>query len=110
MTGPKYVWVMPGWFDDGWWTTPDPAVDCTQEQMSEAAEGYFTAADLTLSPDPEPGISGINSMEYTEEYDERTNHERPHASNMAPMMFDAIWALALALNETEIDLREMGAL
>ena len=51
------MWLLPGWFDDGWWKTTE-GHDCTIEQMEQVAEGYFSPGDLVRNPNTEPGISG----------------------------------------------------
>ncbi|ELU17592.1 hypothetical protein CAPTEDRAFT_42446, partial [Capitella teleta] len=101
MVGPKYVWFMPGWFDDNWWLVDGGHHDCTVQEMTTAAEGYMAVADLTLSAFEGTGISGLTSTEYWSEFNRLTNYQSPHATNLATQMFDALWAIALALNDNE---------
>ena len=108
MTGTKYVWIMVGWYDDGWWRTRDPAVTCTIEEMDRAAEGYVAAGDVFLNPSGLAGLAGITPTEFLDLYNNRTNYGQPHGSNLVAQMYDAVWAMALALNKTEAHLVAAG--
>ena len=37
LTGPDFVWFLPGWFRANWWAAVDDT-DCTAEEMSEGLE------------------------------------------------------------------------
>ena len=53
MFGPKYVWFFIGWFNDDWFMDQEyldqEGIQCTQEQMVEAAQGHFTTEALMRS-------------------------------------------------------------
>ena len=46
MYGPKYVWFFIGWYEDDWYRNEaklkKEKVNCSVDQMIEAAEGHFT--------------------------------------------------------------------
>ena len=65
--GPKYVWFFIGWYEDNWFknnvTLKEENINCTVEQMKEAAEGHFTTEALQWNQDKSPTISGkVNKL------------------------------------------------
>ena len=76
--------------------------------MEEAAEGYLRVSDLTLNPFGQAGMAGITPAEFMELYNERTNNTHPLGSDLVATSYDAIWAMALALNATETQLIATG--
>ncbi|XP_046559273.1 gamma-aminobutyric acid type B receptor subunit 1-like, partial [Haliotis rubra] len=107
--GSKIVWVINGWFDDFWWLVPDASVDCTPEEMSRAVEGYIAVDRLYISPIEIAAISGITPSQYLAIYANRTNNVNYPGTKAAPMGYDSIWALALALNDTLTELIDTGS-
>ena len=66
--GPKYVWFFIGWYEDNWFknnvTLKEENINCTVEQMKEAAEGHFTTEALQWNQDKSPTISGkVNKLQ-----------------------------------------------
>ncbi len=59
--GPKNVWMIIGWYPDGWYKVGDPKGNCTGEQLMEALQYHFTTEALILKPDDTPSISGMVS-------------------------------------------------
>ncbi len=76
--------------------------------MEQVAEGYFSPGDVTRNPISKPTISGITPEQFDQLYDIRTNYTSPFGSNLVSQAYDAVWAMALALNATENQLIEMG--
>jgi len=37
LTGPDFVWFIPGWFKDKWWTAVD-GTECSAEQMEKSLD------------------------------------------------------------------------
>ena len=74
------------------------------------ADGYFSPGDVTRHPESAPGISGMTPEDFNMLYDQKTNYTSPFATNLVTQAYDAIWAMALALNATENRLIEMGIL
>ena len=66
--GPKYVWFFIGWYEDNWFERStilkEENINCTVEQMQEAAEGHFTTEALQWNQDKSPTISGkVNKLQ-----------------------------------------------
>ncbi|XP_061164182.1 gamma-aminobutyric acid type B receptor subunit 1-like isoform X2 [Saccostrea echinata] len=105
--GKRYVWFLVGWYPDKWYEKPDPEVDCIPVQLKLALEGHFTTeAEIIHQDRLARTVSGMTSAEFKTELDRRLNY-RTDVSGYpeAPLAFDAIWALALALNKTEKNLQ-----
>lgn len=49
----------------------------------------------------ERGISGLTAGEFRGLYNKKTNYTQPYGTNYAPLVFDATWAIAIALNTTQ---------
>ncbi|GFY57616.1 gamma-aminobutyric acid type B receptor subunit 1 [Trichonephila inaurata madagascariensis] len=103
--GRQYVWFLIGWYEDDWYTFIDKAHNCTVQQMKEAVEGHLTTEALMLNQGAEPTISGMTSAQFLERYEEELKKynyigRRPVGYQEAPLAYDAIWAIALALNKT----------
>ncbi|GFX38241.1 gamma-aminobutyric acid type B receptor subunit 1 [Trichonephila clavipes] len=103
--GRQYVWFLIGWYEDDWYTFIDKAHNCSVQQMKEAVEGHLTTEALMLNQGAEPTISGMTSAKFLERYEEELKKynyigRRPVGYQEAPLAYDAIWAIALALNKT----------
>ncbi len=48
MYGPKYVWILVGWYSEQWWLDAENTTDCTAEEVLTAAEGYFATGEILL--------------------------------------------------------------
>ncbi|KAI0216715.1 Gamma-aminobutyric acid type B receptor subunit 1 [Lamellibrachia satsuma] len=102
--GPKHVWVIIGWYPDNWYAQPDPNINCTAEEMKAALEGHFTTEGLMLNQDNTTTISGMTSTTFMEKVEQRIGGTNPLSVTgyvEAPLAYDAVWALALALNNTQ---------
>ena len=53
--GSKYVWLIVGWYNEGWWKERD--VECEGEQLIEAADNMIETLPLPLSTSRKPTIS-----------------------------------------------------
>ncbi|XP_072497619.1 gamma-aminobutyric acid type B receptor subunit 1 isoform X3 [Notamacropus eugenii] len=101
--GKKYVWFLIGWYADNWFRTPDPAINCTEQEMAEAVEGHVTTEIVMLNPENTRGISNMTSQEFVQKLTQRLGSKKAEETGgfqEAPLAYDAIWALALALNKT----------
>ena len=56
----------------------------------------------------EISVSGLSAQEFLDIYNERTNRSQPLGTNFAPNAYDAVWALALALNRTVQKMTALG--
>nr|KAG5705052.1 hypothetical protein BaRGS_018782 [Batillaria attramentaria] len=74
-------------------------------------EGYFTVQNINLDDNVSETIS-LNADEYREryraKYESSRHHIPPVGSDRAPLAYDSMWAIALALNTTEQELRQNG--
>ncbi|XP_071964124.1 gamma-aminobutyric acid type B receptor subunit 1-like [Antedon mediterranea] len=100
--GRNYAWFLLGWYKPRWWEEPDHAIDCTPEQLYQAVEGYFSTEDLPLSIDTDQvTISGLTPNEFEESYMTYSAQEGSDDINdLASYAYDAIWSIALVLNES----------
>ena len=77
--GSKYVWFFIGWYEDNWFEKTsklkEENINCTVEQMQEAAEGHFTTEALQWNQDKSPTISGkvIKDKKYLKSFVPRDN-------------------------------------
>uniref|UniRef100_A0A8B9J949 Gamma-aminobutyric acid type B receptor subunit 1 n=1 Tax=Astyanax mexicanus TaxID=7994 RepID=A0A8B9J949_ASTMX len=109
--GKKYVWFLIGWYADNWFKIKDPAINCTVEQMTEAVEGHVTTEIVMLNPETVRGASNLTSQEFIAQLMSRLGGKNPEETGgfqEAPLAYDAVWALALALNKTVAPLRAKG--
>ncbi|XP_017586884.1 PREDICTED: gamma-aminobutyric acid type B receptor subunit 1, partial [Corvus brachyrhynchos] len=108
--GKKYVWFLIGWYADNWFRIKDPAINCTEAEMAEAVEGHVTTEIVMLNPENTRSISNMTSQEFIEKLQKRLgkNPEETGGFQEAPLAYDAIWALALALNKTSQELVKKG--
>ncbi|EMP33496.1 Gamma-aminobutyric acid type B receptor subunit 1 [Chelonia mydas] len=108
--GKRYVWFLIGWYADNWFRIKDPAINCTEAEMAEAVEGHVTTEIVMLNPENTRSISNMTSQEFIEKLQKRLgkNPEETGGFQEAPLAYDAIWALALALNKTSAELVKKG--
>ncbi|KAG7276577.1 hypothetical protein CRUP_019627, partial [Coryphaenoides rupestris] len=109
--GKKYVWFLIGWYADNWFKIKDPAINCTVENMTEAVEGHVTTEIVMLNPETVKGASNLTSQEFLAALMSRLGGMNPEDTGgfqEAPLAYDAVWALALALNKTVAPLKAKG--
>ncbi|KAG5856616.1 gamma-aminobutyric acid type B receptor subunit 1 isoform X1 [Anguilla rostrata] len=109
--GKKYVWFLIGWYADNWFKIKDPAINCTVENMTEAVEGHVTTEIVMLNPETVRGASNLTSQEFLAQLMSRLGGKNPEETGgfqEAPLAYDAVWALALALNKTVGPLKVKG--
>ena len=106
--GKQYIWFLIGWYEDNWYL-PVPGLNCTKEEMLKAVEGHFTTEALMLNQDLKRTISGTTAPEWLKRFNselksdlgyEITETNKPEGYQEAPLAYDSIWAVALALNKT----------
>ena len=69
---------------------------------------YIPAGSYHLNPTIEPSIGGLNVNEFLDLYNQTVNYELPYGNAYAPSSYDAVWALALALNTTLSRMHNLG--
>ncbi|XP_029975855.1 gamma-aminobutyric acid type B receptor subunit 1 isoform X1 [Salarias fasciatus] len=109
--GKKFVWFLIGWYADNWFKIKDPSINCTVEQMTEAVEGHVTTEIVMLNPETVRGASNLTSQEFLAKLMSKLGGKNPEETGgfqEAPLAYDAVWALALALNKTVGPLKAKG--
>lgn len=56
------MWILPGWYSNFFWRVNLHDVDCTEEQMDQAAEGAFLVVATYFNPIEERGIANLTGM------------------------------------------------
>ncbi|CCD74420.2 Gamma-aminobutyric acid type B receptor subunit 1 [Caenorhabditis elegans] len=105
--GRRYVWFFIGWYADTWYIPPpEEHLNCTAEQMTEAAEYHFTTESVMLSRDNIPAISEMTGMQFQQRLTQYFQKDTANVGGFpeAPLAYDAVWALALAFNCTRNNL------
>ncbi|XP_070531823.1 gamma-aminobutyric acid type B receptor subunit 1-like isoform X2 [Ptychodera flava] len=99
--GRKYIWFIIGWYPDNWYTVRDDKVNCTADQLKEALEGHLTTEVMMLNPDDSVTVSGMTSNDFVTRLLKRIGDPlKTSGYPEAPLAYDAVWALVLALNKT----------
>ncbi|XP_022105910.1 gamma-aminobutyric acid type B receptor subunit 1-like isoform X2 [Acanthaster planci] len=105
MYGAQYVWIVPGWFEAGWWRTPDESITCTLDQMDEVTAYSFgvSAVGLPLAGKRKLSVAGLTTEKYLEALttfagDDADDVAKYTAKSWA---YDSVWSIALALSEAE---------
>uniref|UniRef100_A0A0K0EVM9 IP03705p (inferred by orthology to a D. melanogaster protein) n=1 Tax=Strongyloides venezuelensis TaxID=75913 RepID=A0A0K0EVM9_STRVS len=107
--GRKYVWFLIGWYADTWYLpVRDEQLNCTAKQMEEAAQYHFTTESIMLRKDNKKAISGITGTKFLQRLKKELNTNPAETGGYpeAPLAYDAVWALALALNCTLNNIRD----
>ncbi|ESP00240.1 hypothetical protein LOTGIDRAFT_141127 [Lottia gigantea] len=111
--GKKYVWLLIGWYPDNWYKSKLDSINCTGDQLAEALEGHFTTEAVILHQDSSMTDVGMTAPEFTRRLDEKLRYEKNITDTSlvtgypeAPLAYDAVWAMALALNKTAVRLAE----
>lgn len=112
--GKKYVWLIIGWYPDNWYKqkTKDDRHNCTAEQLQEALEGHLTTEAVIINQNLSAKTDvGMSAGEFTRRLNENLNITDPSLITgypEAPLAYDAVWALAFALDKTASKLAEKG--
>ncbi|KAB0802323.1 hypothetical protein PPYR_04509 [Photinus pyralis] len=117
--GRSNVWFFIGWYEDDWFVNnlEKEGIECTADQMREAAEGHLTTEALMWNQNlNERTISGMTSEEFRvrlndalrEEGYDIDNKRYPEGYQEAPLAYDAVWSVALAFNKTMNHLHKYG--
>ncbi|XP_068233244.1 gamma-aminobutyric acid type B receptor subunit 1 isoform X1 [Palaemon carinicauda] len=114
--GKSYVWFFIGWYEDGWYEQhlEEEGLNCTRQEMRQAAEGHLTTEALMWNKDKEKTISGMSAGDFRLRLNQALidqgyeNQSTPIGYQEAPLAYDAIWSVALALNKTMERLKAIG--
>ncbi|XP_072039595.1 gamma-aminobutyric acid type B receptor subunit 1-like [Amphiura filiformis] len=108
--GRKYVWILPGWFDDNWWRVDNDLIPCTPEEMDTVANGYLSSEVQALADGhASDRISAMSAEDYSSRFDEFVNFSSSRLVGLdhAPYAYDEIWAVALALDKADRELKQL---
>ncbi|PFX29247.1 Gamma-aminobutyric acid type B receptor subunit 2 [Stylophora pistillata] len=98
--GSKVVWIlMAGGYKEQWWGYND--VNCTKEELCKALGNFLSTEALMIGKDNQDTIAGKNIEELRVEYKTelaKTPYKEP--SRHAAFAYDAVWTIALTLNES----------
>ncbi|XP_062986284.1 gamma-aminobutyric acid type B receptor subunit 2 isoform X1 [Elgaria multicarinata webbii] len=100
MFGPKYQWIIPGWYQSYWWEKAIPKLNsshCLGTNLLGAMEGYIGVDFEPLSSKQIKTISGRTPQQYEEEYDQRRGNVEP--SKFHGFAYDGIWVIAKTLQQ-----------
>ncbi|XP_065899518.1 gamma-aminobutyric acid type B receptor subunit 2-like isoform X2 [Dysidea avara] len=112
MAHPEYAWMFFNWYNDNWWTD----VSCTKnDPVTETAIENILLTSLIFDHYPrldeeykdELNVGNISWNYYASYYNDVANDLDIDISSQledSAFMFDAVWAVALALNNTNADL------
>ncbi|XP_053374075.1 gamma-aminobutyric acid type B receptor subunit 1-like [Mercenaria mercenaria] len=108
--GPKIVWVFVGWFSTTFWKRSLDNLECSEEEMSMAAEGSFITGPVYSNPIEERGIANLTAKEFADRYYMHPSYkaESKNYDSFAYQCYDHIWVVAMALKCTNLRLEEMG--
>ncbi|CAJ0585402.1 unnamed protein product, partial [Mesorhabditis spiculigera] len=101
--GRRYTWFFIGWYSDTWYIPPpEEHLGCTAKEMKEAAQYHFTTESQMLALDSTRGVSGMTGKEFRSRLVDRLERKPGDTGGFpeAPLAYDAVWALALAVNCT----------
>ncbi|RDD36470.1 Gamma-aminobutyric acid type B receptor subunit 2 [Trichoplax sp. H2] len=102
--GSKYIWWFPGLFSSNWWDESPRDHNCTAKQLFEVIKNssFYTNAPI-YSPSKTPAVSGKTGLQFYEELSKRINYtiQDSDVSSAVGAIYDSIWSIALALNQTE---------
>ncbi|XP_036364248.1 uncharacterized protein LOC115218300 [Octopus sinensis] len=94
--GRRHVWMLNGGYTPEWWRAKNDT-NCSEDQLTEALQGYFTVASINALSGSMGmrSIGGLTTEDFIEEYflNNGTAPISPHATNT----YDAIWTIALTL-------------
>ena len=119
MIYPRYVWVFPEHYVPFWNIGRNETFkDCTYQDLQKAANGTLGVTFRTVTTNrSREVVSGINFNQFHSQYESRLERfvadRKWNGSVSASLQFyrtvtyDAVWALALALNDTEKILNEV---
>ncbi|KAK0056690.1 gamma-aminobutyric acid type B receptor subunit 2 [Biomphalaria pfeifferi] len=126
----KVVWLFPSFYDRHWMDVNDTACGCTPEQIRQVIGRYFAVSSQTICKQIDYLTeNGLNPTQFKEEFSgtrlyNMLKSEIPkefedyyqtffsdgsvYNEHRAPEAYDAVWAIAMALNNTLTNLTESG--
>ncbi|KAA0201470.1 hypothetical protein HAZT_HAZT003674, partial [Hyalella azteca] len=117
--GKGKVWFFIGWYENGWYERhlKEEELNCTLDQMRNAAEGHLTTEAIMWNRDNKITISNTTAEAFRKRLEKELFNRGyegilddifPEGYQEAPLAYDAIWSMALALNVTMEKLAQQG--
>ncbi|KAL8581525.1 hypothetical protein ACOMHN_042917 [Nucella lapillus] len=117
--GKSIVWIFPGFYDLKWYDHDD--FNCSARDKLKVINGYFTVSNVNMAAPDEGQPIGATQKEYLDRFKCKALHsETCSGQNLsdvvepgqirAPLSYDAMWAIALALNATLTEMVDQGEL
>lgn len=97
------MWFLIGWYSDTWYIPPkEEHLNCTAQQMADAAQYHFTTEAVMLSRENKITISGMTGAQFSQRLTDKLTTDPTDTAGFpeAPLAYDAVWAMALAFNCT----------
>ncbi|XP_006811791.1 gamma-aminobutyric acid type B receptor subunit 2-like [Saccoglossus kowalevskii] len=94
--GRKYVWIIPGWYEENWWNVTNIPGGCSSGDILQALEGSLATNSLPLSTKAQETVSGLTPSEYKQQYDNIIGNNSTPFHGYA---YDGVWVIALALDK-----------
>ncbi|XP_064596389.1 gamma-aminobutyric acid type B receptor subunit 1-like [Liolophura sinensis] len=107
MTGPGYIWIIPGWFSDEWYLEDDTT--CSPTEMTEAVSGYISMETQAVDASAKVTNSGRTPAGFLADYQTAVASTSYTAHDLAPFAYDSVYTIALALNASINPLGQIGA-
>ncbi|KAL9979471.1 hypothetical protein ACROYT_G017142 [Oculina patagonica] len=98
MFGAKYVWILLGYIERNWWLVNDSSITCSPQELVEAMDGYLATDYLWLTGSNTRTVYGKTVKDFLAEYESRVPPKSRDVHR--GYAYDAVWAMALALNRT----------
>ncbi|XP_038050632.1 gamma-aminobutyric acid type B receptor subunit 2-like [Patiria miniata] len=103
--GSRYVWMIPGYFKNGWWKVAEEGVSCTPDELKIASEGYLTIMWSQYGREEVNTIAGITPAEYRRQMEPVVGYSIPVTGRgLTANAYDGMWSLALGLHDAEKEL------
>ncbi|XP_065916310.1 gamma-aminobutyric acid type B receptor subunit 2-like isoform X2 [Dysidea avara] len=112
ITGPNFVWLLPGWFLPDWWNVTDS--DCDAEEMRDALEHSLVFVDngKLINDASRMLVSNKNVSQFKEDLQNKTTiygvDTDVDVGSRVGYIYDAVWTIALALNSSISILEDRG--
>ncbi|XP_059477386.1 gamma-aminobutyric acid type B receptor subunit 2 isoform X2 [Neocloeon triangulifer] len=105
MYGSDYAWIIQGSpMDQPWWSDAPKAGGCSQAALMAAVEGLLLVSSHNSLVGPEPSLSGLTNAMFEEQF----RSQNLPITRYTPQTYDAVWAIAMTLHNTESRRRSLG--
>ncbi|XP_041352652.1 gamma-aminobutyric acid type B receptor subunit 1-like isoform X2 [Gigantopelta aegis] len=100
--GSKIVWLLPG-YNKFWWKKDD--TDCSAAEILSVLGNSFSMYTYLQTDSKMQDDNDITQDQFTADYFQKVDDKKILGYDFAPTGYDALWAIARALNATMADLK-----